>query len=257
MNKIFWEKVKIKEKINFSKEIIGFWLITENIGKNSKMGQFIHIKINENSNLLLRRPFSIADVKDSEIFFIFRIVGKGTFLLSKLNKNDEIDILGPLGKAIEIPEEKDILIFGGGLGIAPLYLLSKTLIENKKNLFVILGAKNYEELILKEKFENLNLNKLIFCTEDGSYGIKGKVTDGIPQLIEKREFKIAYVSGPLEMLRKIKSMLEKRIKIYGFLEERMGCGVGLCACCAVPKIDGTYIHLCEEGPCLLLEEILL
>lgn len=257
MNKIFWEKVRIKERINFSDKIIGFWLITENIGKNSKTGQFIHIKIDGNSNLILRRPFSIADIEDNEILFIFRIIGKGTFLLSKLDKNDEIDILGPLGKVIEIPKEKDILILGGGLGIAPIHFLSKNFVENKKNLYVILGAKNYEELILKERFEKLNLNRLIFYTEDGSYGIKGKVTDGIEEIIKEKEFKIAYTAGPIEMLRRIKLILERKMKVYGFLEERMGCGVGLCSSCAVPKKDGTYLHLCEEGPCLLLEEIIL
>ncbi|MEO0096691.1 MAG: FAD-binding oxidoreductase [candidate division WOR-3 bacterium] len=257
MNKIFWEKVKIKEKINFSAKIIGFCLATENIAKNSKIGQFIHIKINEDKNLILRRPFSIADIENNDILFIFRIVGKGTFLLSKLNKDDELDILGPLGKPIEIPEEKDILILGGGLGIAPLYFLSKILLENKKNLFAIFGAKNSEELILKEKFEKLNLNRLIFYTEDGSYGKKGKVTDEISQITKEKEFKIAYCAGPIEMLRKIKLMLKEKIKIYGFLEERMGCGVGLCSVCAIPKNDGTYLHLCEDGPCLLLNEILL
>lgn len=257
MSKIFWEKTKIKEKIDFTDNIIGFWLITENISKNSKAGQFIHIKINESNNLILRRPFSIANVKNNELLFIFRIVGKGTFLLSRLNKNDEIDILGPLGKPIEIPKEKDILILGGGLGIAPLYLLSKTLLENKKNLFAIFGAKNSKELILKEKFEKLNFGRLIFYTEDGSYGKKGKVTDEIYQIIKEKKFKVVYCAGPKEMLRKIKSISDKKIKIYGFLEERMGCGVGLCSSCVIPKNDGTYLHLCEDGPCLLLKEILL
>lgn len=257
MNKTFWEKTRIKKKIDFSKDIFGFWLITDNIGKYSKAGQFIHIKIDENSNLTLRRPFSIADIKNNEIFLIFRVVGKGTYLLSKLNENDEIDVLGPLGKPIEITEEKDILILGGGLGIAPLYLVSKTFLENKKNLFIVLGAKNVKELILRERFEKLKLSKLVFYTEDGSYGKKGKVTDEIPQIIKEKEFKIAYSAGPIEMLRKIKMMLKDKMKIYGFLEERMGCGVGLCSTCAVPKIDGTYLHLCEEGPCLLLDEILL
>ncbi len=257
MNKIFWEKTKIKEKINFTDKIIGFWIITENIGKNSKAGQFIHIKIDESNSLILRRPFSIADVKNNEIFFIFRIVGKGTSLLSRLNKTDEIDILGPLGKPIEIPEEKDILILGGGLGIAPLYLLSKTLLENKKNLFALFGAKNSKELILKENLEKLNFKELIFYTEDGSYGKKGKVTDGISPITKEKKFKVIYSAGPKEMLKKIKLIFNKKIKIYGFLEERMGCGVGLCSSCAVPKNDKTYLHLCENGPCLLLNEILL
>ncbi|MEO0088967.1 MAG: dihydroorotate dehydrogenase electron transfer subunit [candidate division WOR-3 bacterium] len=257
MSKIFWEKVKIKDKINFSENIIGFWLATENIAKNSRVGQFIHIKIDETANLILRRPFSITDVENDDILFIFRIVGRGTFLLSRLNKDDELDILGPLGKPIGIPEEKDILILGGGLGIAPLYFLSKTFLESKKNLFAIFGAKNNKELILKEKFEKLNFSRLIFYTEDGSYGMKGKVTDEIPQITKDKEFKIVYCAGPIEMLRKIKLMLKENIKIYGFLEERMGCGVGLCSACAIPKNDGTYLHLCEEGPCLLLNEILL
>lgn len=258
MNKIFWEKGKVIRRINFSKEIIGFWLTTEDISKQIKIGQFIHIKINDTSNLILRRPFSIADVNNQEIFFIFRIVGKGTQLMSKLAKNDELDILGPLGKPIEIPKKENILILGGGLGIAPLHLLAKTLMENKKNLFILLGAKNKEELILKENFKKLNPYELIFYTEDGTYGKKGKVIDGIYPVIKKRRIEIVYTAGPIEMLRQIKLLLTKeKVKIYGFLEERMGCGVGLCCACVVPKKQGGYLHLCEEGPCLSLEEILL
>ncbi|MEO0088216.1 MAG: dihydroorotate dehydrogenase electron transfer subunit [candidate division WOR-3 bacterium] len=257
MNGIFWEKVKIKKRIDFSDKIIGFWLTTEKIAKNSKIGQFVHIKIGDNYGFFLRRPFSIADREGDKIFFIFRVVGQGTFWLSKLKKDDELDILGPLGKPIEIPEEKDILILGGGLGIAPLYFLTKIFSNNKKELYVILGAKKKEELILKERFEKLNLKKLIFYTEDGSYGEKGKVSDGLTNILKEKEFKIVYSAGPIEMLRKIKFLLKEEIKIYGFLEERMGCGVGLCAACAIPKKDGTYLHLCEEGPCLMLNEILL
>jgi len=258
MNKIFLEKGKIKQRINFSQEIIGFWVTAENISRHAKIGQFIHIKVADNTNLILRRPFSIADVKNQDLFFIFRVVGKGTLLMSKLSKNDELDILGPLGKPIEIPQEKNILILGGGLGIAPLYFLTKNLKKNRKNLFVILGAKNSKELILKEAFKKLKPEKLIFYTEDGTYGKKGKVPDSITLIFEEEKIDVVYTAGPIAMLKKVKLLLEnKAIKVYGFLEERMACGVGLCYVCAVPKKDGGYFHLCEEGPCLSLKEIKL
>jgi|YelNatPaOPRAMG01_1025707.scaffolds.fasta_scaffold00039_75 dihydroorotate dehydrogenase electron transfer subunit len=258
MNKIFLEKGRIKRKINFSQEIIGFWVTAENISKHIQIGQFIHIKMVDNANLILRRPFSVADIKNRDLFFIFRIVGKGTLLMSKLTKNDELSILGPLGKPIEIPHEKNILILGGGLGVAPLYFLTKSLKKNKKNLFIILGAKNSKELILKEAFKKLKPKKLIFYTEDGTYGKKGKITDGISLIVEKEKIDVVYTAGPIAMLKEVKLLLEnKAIKVYGFLEERMGCGVGLCYVCAVPKKEGGYFHLCEEGPCLSLKEIKL
>jgi dihydroorotate dehydrogenase electron transfer subunit len=248
------EKARVIRKEVFSKEIFGFDIEAKTIARKAKPGQFLQLRVNNLFDPFLRRPFSIASVKSDNIRIIFRVRGKGTEILSQAKEGEYFDILGPLGRALPQFEDRDILLIGGGVGIAPLFFLCQKLeVENRIHLF--LGAKNYDELIMLDGFKKMTKN-IIVSTEDGSSGKRGKVTDLLTEeeIEAKIRMPIIFTCGPLPMLK----VIEKRftvLPVFGFLEERMGCGTGICFGCAVQKKNGGYLRVCKDGPVLNLHEI--
>ncbi|HMA60508.1 MAG TPA: dihydroorotate dehydrogenase electron transfer subunit [Halanaerobiales bacterium] len=225
-----------------------------------KPGQFIHLKINNASyDPLLRRPFSIFDInkKEKSLTIIYKICGRGTRLMKDIKKGDEVDILENLGNGFNLNNKnKKIVLIGGGMGIAPLYLLTKKLYKKNK-LMVLLGAKNKEELdFMNNKFSKLDV-KVYKATIDNSLGFKGTVVDLLKELIKgKQEIDYMYGCGPTAMLRELKEIaINKNIKAEVSLEERMGCGVGVCLSCTVKTVNGN-MRACKEGPVFPLKEVI-
>ena len=225
-----------------------------------KPGQFIHLKINNASyDPLLRRPFSIFDInkKEKSLTIIYKICGRGTRLMKDIKKGDEIDILENLGNGFNLKNKNTkIVLIGGGMGIAPLYLLAKKLYKNNK-LMVLLGAKNKQELdFMNNKFSKLAV-KVYKATIDGSLGFKGTVVDLLKELIkDKKEIGYLYGCGPTVMLKELKKIvINKNIKAEVSLEERMGCGIGACLSCTVKTINGN-MRACKEGPVFPLKEVI-
>lgn len=218
------------------------------IAANVVPGQFVHIRIEDSFLPLLRRPFSIHDV-DGDIFAIlYKIRGRGTFLLSKYRRGDQIDIIGPLGKGFNIKKYDKIAIVAGGMGVAPLYFLAKKL--KTKELTILLGAATEEELAYVGEFSKLG--ELKITTEDGSLGTKGMVTD---LLREIRDSNYIAACGPTPMLKVVKSFTTKHnIPCQLSLEERMACGIGICLSCAV-KSANSYKYVCKDGPVFWSSEI--
>ena len=248
------EKARVIRKEILSKEIFGFELESKTIARKAKPGQFVQIRMNNLFDPFLRRPFSIASVKSDTLRIVFRVRGKGTEILAQANESEYLDILGPLGRALPQYEDRDIIIIGGGVGIAPLFFLCQKLeVENRIHLF--LGAKNYDELIMLDGFKKMTKNIMII-TEDGSSGKRGKVTDLLTEeeIEAKIRMPIVFACGPLPMLIVIKKRFTA-LPVYGFLEERMGCGTGICFGCAVQKKNGGYLRVCKDGPVFNLHEI--
>ncbi|AVP36857.1 dihydroorotate dehydrogenase electron transfer subunit [Staphylococcus felis] len=213
-------------------------------------GQFVHIKAGQGSLHMLRRPISICEINTSEKSFtmLFRAEGAGTEKIAALSKGDEIDILAPLGNGFPVDKaQKKALLVGGGIGVPPLYELSKQLTKRGIEVVHVLGFRSKKDVFYQEQFEALG--QTYIATEDGSLGEKGFVTNVIDQL--PVDYDIYYTCGPKPMLKALTQLYTlKDVPGYISLEERMGCGVGACyACvCHVPNSTTDYVKVCTDGP---------
>ncbi|MFW6134527.1 MAG: FAD-binding oxidoreductase [Elusimicrobiota bacterium] len=240
--KLKHKKSKIINKHVFSSNIVHFRIQEPEISEVCQPGQFIHILVN---NKYLRRPISIFSKQKDSIDIIFKICGQGTLILSKLNRGEYIDILGPLGNGFPIKGEKPLFV-AGGLGVAPLNFLA---LEFKTPGVFIYGTKNNQDLIDLSHLEGLN-HKLIILTEEKDDQL---VTNIISPHVNETDF--AYLSGPREMLKAASSICKKNNKPgYVTWEERMGCGTGLCQSCAVKTLQG-YKLTCSQGPVFKIGDI--
>ncbi len=207
-------------------------------------GQFVNIKLD---GFYLRRPISVCDVVGDELTIIYKVVGKGTKAMAEM-KTGSLDILTGLGNGYDLSKagEKPLLI-GGGVGVPPMFMLCKKLIELGKDVTVILGFNTAEEVFYEQEFKNLGA-KVFVTTVDGTKGTKGFVTDEMD-----REYSYFYTCGPEPML---KAIYKKSVTSGQFsFEERMGCGFGACMGCSCKTVTG-YKRICKDGPVLEKEEIL-
>ncbi len=214
---------------------------------NLKPGQFINIKI---KNCYLRRPISICNHSKDTITIIYKVVGKGTDLLSKLKKNEELDILTNLGNGYDLTNSGvNPILIGGGVGIPPLYYLAKELLKLKIKPIIILGFNTKDDIFYIEEFKKLNI-KIFITTIDGSIGAKGLVTDALKQI---DSYSYIYTCGPEKMLKAVYDVALTPGE-YSF-EARMGCGFGACMGCSC-KIKYGSKRICKDGPVLKSEEII-
>lgn len=208
-------------------------------------GQFVNIKLD---GFYLRRPISICDFDKETLTLIYKVVGGGTEALSKMQKGESLDLLLSLGNGFDTSKSgQNPLIIGGGVGVPPLYALCKRLIAEGKKPSVILGFNTKTEIFYEDEFKNLGADVTV-CTADGSYGIKGFVTDAMKDL----EYDYFYTCGPSPMFKAIESVANTSGQ-YSF-EERMGCGFGACMGCTCKTKYGNK-RICKDGPVLEREEI--
>lgn len=206
-------------------------------------GQFINIKLD---GKFLRRPISVCDYDDKTITIIYKVVGEGTRQMSFMKQGESLDCLTGLGNGYDISESEKPLVIGGGVGVPPLYNLTKRLVEAGQKPTVILGFNTAQEIFYENEFVSLGA-KVIVATADGSCGVKGFVTDAMPE-----DYDYFYACGPMPMFRAIESKV-KTSGQYSF-EERMGCGFGACMGCSCKTKYGSK-RICKDGPVLVREEI--
>ena len=208
-------------------------------------GQFVNIQL---SGLFLRRPISVCDYDDKTLTIIYKVVGKGTQAMSQM-VDGQLDILTGLGNGYDLTVSGDHpVLVGGGVGVPPMYNLAKKLLAESKKVTVILGFNTKSEIFYEEEFKNLGCDVLV-TTVDGSYGIKGFVTDALKEV----NYTYFYTCGPEPMLK----ALYKATSTSGQMsfEERMGCGFGACMGCSCKTLTG-YKRICKDGPVMRKEEIL-
>ena len=208
-------------------------------------GQFVNILL---SGKFLRRPISVCDCDGDELTLVYKVVGAGTEQMSHMERGQTLDILtGPgngydLGDAGEAP-----LLLGGGVGVPPLYMLAKKLIAQGAEPAVILGFNTKDEVFCEEDFKALGCDVTV-TTVDGSYGVKGFVTNALPE-----SYTYFYTCGPEPMLR---AVYKATVTSGQFsFEERMGCGFGACMGCSCKTVTGNK-RICKEGPVLTKEDII-
>lgn len=213
-----------------------------------KAGQFVNIKLD---GFFLRRPISVCDYTAEELLIIYKVVGKGTEKMSAMEKGEQLDILTGLGNGYDltVKTEKPVLI-GGGVGVPPLYKLSKELKNQGKRVSVILGFNSENEIFFEDEFKEI-ADRVLICTADGSYGINGFVTDAVKDI----DFDYFFTCGPEPMFKALESTIDKNISGQLSFEQRMGCGFGACMGCSCKTLTGNK-RICREGPVLFREEII-
>ena len=208
-------------------------------------GQFCQIQI---PGFYLRRPISLCDWDENGMTLIYKVIGQGTDALSRMETGDTLDILNGLGNGYDVAAcGKRPLVIGGGVGVPPLYALTKALIAQGAEPTVILGFNKAEEIFLLDSFEDLDVPVLL-TTVDGSAGQQGFVTDALPESYDS-----FFACGPLPMLKAVYSACSTPGQLS--LEERMGCGFGACMGCTIETRFGSK-RVCKEGPVFRKEELL-
>jgi len=233
------ENIKIRENIFILK-------IESNEKISSKPGQFVMIRASRGGTKdpLLKRPFAVFDLEGRVLSVLFKVIGRGTYLMSMLKKGDIIEFGGPFGNSFPLPEGKAIFVSGGS-GIASLNFLGKK-ISRKTEIKLYYGIKNSDEAVPLSLL-SFKPSEYLITTEDGSSGKKGLVTDFIK--IEKGTY---YLAGPLNMVREFYRKF--KINAYASMEERMACGIGVCMGCGIMTEDG-YKRVCVDGPVFNLSQI--
>ncbi|MED3552253.1 dihydroorotate dehydrogenase electron transfer subunit [Cytobacillus praedii] len=255
------ELCQIVSQAEIAEHIFKLTLQGELVREMNEPGQFVHLKVSDYAEPLLRRPISISDINKDENQFtmIYRAEGRGTALLSERKPGDFVDVLGPLGNGFPIEAAstgETALLVGGGIGVPPLYELSKRLVKRGVKVIHVLGFQSENVLFYDEDFTKLG--ETYVATVDGSYGTKGFVTN----IIEDRKltFDVLYSCGPTPMLKALENNYKDK-KVYLSLEERMGCGIGACFACVCHTADDpsghTYKKVCSDGPVFKAGEVLL
>ena len=204
-------------------------------------GQFVNLKLD---GLFLRRPISVCDSENGILTLIYKVVGKGTEYMSTLGEGATLDILTGLGNGYDLSRSGDKpLLVGGGVGVPPLYKLAKMLIKEGKSVTVILGFNTKNEIFWNEEFEKIGAN-VIVATVDGSYGVRGFVTDAMKDV----DYTYFYSCGPEPMLKALYNASVTSGEMS--FEERMGCGFGACMGCSCKTVTGNK-RICKEGPATL------
>ncbi len=237
--------LKITENKKIAKDV---WLmkLEGDVSAITASGQFVNIKLD---GFYLRRPISVCDYDENTLTIIYKVVGEGTEVMSKLGCGTNLDVLVGLGNGYNLSKSgANPVLIGGGVGVPPMYNLCKKLIEEGKNVKVILGFNKEEEIFFEDEFKALGAEVYI-TTVDGSYGKKGFVTDVLKDL----DYSYFFTCGPMPMFKAIEATAVTSGQ-YSF-EERMGCGFGACMGCSCKTKYGNK-RICKDGPVLEREEII-
>ena len=222
------------------------WVLSGDLSDITASGQFVNIKLD---GFYLRRPISVCDCEDGRLTIIFKVVGKGTEKMADARVGESFSVLTGLGNGYDLTKSGDTpLLIGGGAGVPPMYMLCKELIREGKHPTVILGFNKADEVFYEDEFKALGA-EVIVATADGSYGVKGFVTNAM----EGVDYSYFYTCGPEPMLKAVYKATSTSGQMS--FEERMGCGFGACMGCSCKTITG-YKRICKEGPVMKKEEVL-
>ena len=245
----------IKENTAIAKDIFSMVIKCPQVAAEAQPGQFVHILP---AGATLRRPISICGIDSDEgtLRIVYAVKGEGTKKISQMREGENIDMLAPLGHGFTVNDSfKKVVLVGGGIGLPPMLPLAKAY---REKAVCISGFRSFDAVILQEDLKTLGA-ETILCTDDGSVGRKGLVTEPLKELLEKGGIDAVYACGPMPMLKGVASICnEKDVFCEISLEERMGCGVGACLVCACKtKKDGQehFSHVCKNGPVFDAKEV--
>ena len=222
--------------------------------ENVKPGNFAEIKVPDTPDVFLRRPISILDVNHEEntISFYIKAIGKGTKKMGNLAIGSKLNLVYPLGNSFSVNKQKNILIVGGGSGIAPFIMLAERFKKQNTTVTFLIGARSKGDVFLTDEFSKFG--EVLVTTEDGSLGEKGLVTQH-SVFTGAFPFDYIYTCGPDPMMKAVAKIAHKKnIICEASLENMMACGIGVCLCCVTPTSDGNKC-VCTDGPVFNTKEL--
>ncbi|MBF0123420.1 MAG: dihydroorotate dehydrogenase electron transfer subunit [Candidatus Omnitrophica bacterium] len=230
-------------------------LDASSLAKAVKPGQFIQIKVADGFEPLFRRPFSVFRAQNGKVEIFYEPVGKGSQMLASRKKGESLDILGPLGKAFTVPSKsvKQIVFVAGGIGVAPFMMFSDLLKSHKAEKVLLYGGRTREHTFSLAEFKK-NGVKTFIATDDGSVGVKGRVSELFSK-IKVAPTTMIYACGPKPMMAAVQRfVLANGLRGEASMEEIMACGLGACLGCSIPTTKG-YQTVCHDGPVFDLEDL--
>ncbi|KXB05187.1 hypothetical protein AKJ50_01585 [candidate division MSBL1 archaeon SCGC-AAA382A13] len=237
----------IKEIVRETPKIKSFYVNSPEIASNSKPGQFLMIWVVGTDEV----PMAVSTAKEEVLGFTVEKVGDATSKLHELSEGDLVGIRGPYGNGFDF-SGKDLLIVGGGCGLAPLAFAAELATDKEKNVTLVITAEAEEKLLFKSRFEKLDA-EIIIGTEDGSAGAKGITPDIVRKALPEKNYDSCLICGPEKMmLATAKLIEEKEIPVQVSLDRYMKCGIGLCGSCS---LDPSGHRVCIEGPVFDYDEI--
>ena len=233
---------EVIENIQLSADTYRITLRSDKVAQKAFPGQFVSLLC---KNLILRRPFSIAWTENDTFGIIYRIKGQGTVYMSELVCGDRVDLIGPIGNGFNIDNKKALLI-GAGVGIAPIIFLSKVLEKRGIQYNILAGFRSNIDI------NELNRQKTLAVTEDGSSGNKGFINDYMEALIIKEKFEKIYTCGPVPVMKFAVDMaIKHNIEVETAMETEFACGIGVCMGCTINIKENNNIvnrRICKDGP---------
>ncbi len=246
-------------------------ILTPGFGEKAKPGQFLMFRVQLSLPPLLRRPFGIfrtgfmpADCEGQPpkefVEILYKVVGRGTDIMSRLQVGNQVEVLGPLGRGFDLgnPAEEKILV-GGGIGLVPLYMLANEL-THKSSVRLLMGGRTRDDILAVTEFERLGVETYV-STDDGSLGEEGLVTQVLKRKLDKFPNASVYACGPMPMIEAVQAICEERgVSLQVSLEALMACGVGACLGCVVKGAGHSestprYLCSCKEGPVFRAEQL--
>ncbi|MCB9747177.1 MAG: dihydroorotate dehydrogenase electron transfer subunit [Candidatus Omnitrophica bacterium] len=226
------------------------------VAKKVQPGQFVHIRVNDSFQPFFRRPFSVYRAKKYLDVF-YEVVGPGTKALSNKKKGDDVDVLGPVGTPFTLPSKKakQIVMIAGGIGVAPFLILSDRLKQQGFELVLLYGGRTKGHVYPMKEFKQ-NGCKVFVATDDGSVGVKGRVSNLFSKIVPDPSTTVIYTCGPSPMMAAVQAFA-KRYHLSGqaACEEVMACALGACLGCSIKTTSG-YKTVCYDGPVFNLHEII-
>ena len=250
------EQVKVVGNDRLSEGVGLLVLDAPQVAASVEPGQFVHLRVTEGVDPLLRRPFSVHRRSGERIEILYQVLGRGTRMMSELALGDETDVIGPLGRGWRRPGRTEhALLVAGGLGAAPMGMLVEQLAEDGVAVSVAVGAPSSDRLVARELFESV-ARSVEVATDDGSSGHRGYVTEVSARLFSTSSFDAVYVCGPEIMSRiVVEQAAAAGARTQVSLERLMACGVGACLSCVVSTTAGRK-RACVDGPVFDAEEVL-
>jgi len=249
-----------------SKESWGSYFLfsveSPSIARHASSGQFVMVKVSDGTSPLLRRPLSLCDCVGDRFLLFFQVAGQGTELLARKQPEDKLDVIGPLGQGFRLPQDDRpagvSLLAGGGRGIAPLLFLAAQMRSKNLPVKILYGGRANADLPLRNKLLDSGIPHSC-STDDGTFGLKGLVTDLLKNELSAAPASGIYACGPEPMLRTVADMAAAaRLPAQLSLESHMACGFGACWGC-VKRIrrngEESWVKVCEEGPVFPAEEV--
>jgi ferredoxin--NADP+ reductase len=238
---------RIIKKEYFSENVVKLVVEAPLIARARKAGHFVIVKVGEKGE---RVPLTIADadVANGTITLVIQVVGNSSRKICALKEGDEItDLVGPLGKATHIEKVGTVVCAGGGVGVAPLLPIVRAFHEAGNRVVVVLAART-KDLIILENEMRTNSDEVLVMTDDGSYGTKGLVTNGVEAVINREKVDLCVTIGPAIMMKFVSLLtLKYDIPTVASLNTIMVDGTGMCGACRV-TVGGKVKFVCVDGP---------